>query len=93
MLLTAPSAGASGFLAGIGAMRRRVRRVTGEAAHARWLAVHDALTANAGLLSVLGGPKIYDEPPRGAAFPYVTLGETRINDVSAGGEPIKELIG
>ncbi len=47
-------------------------------------AVHDALTANAGLLSVLGGPKIYDEPPRGAAFPYVTLGETRIADFSAG---------
>ena len=39
-------------------------------------AVHDALTGNAGLISVLGGPKIYDEPPREAAFPYVTLGET-----------------
>jgi len=43
-LLTAPSAGASGFLAGLAAMRRRLRRAAGEAAHARWLAHHDALT-------------------------------------------------
>lgn len=49
-------------------------------------AVHDALTADAALSAVLGGPKIYDEPPRAAAFPYVTLGEARIADFSAGGE-------
>lgn len=53
-------------------------------------AVHDALTGNAGLISVLGGPKIYDEPPREAAFPYVTLGETRVAEFSAGGEPALE---
>ena len=53
-------------------------------------AIHDALTADAALTSVLGGPKVYDEPPRAAAFPYVTLGETRIADLSAGGEPVKE---
>ena len=45
-------------------------------------AVHDALAADAALTTLLGGPKIYDEPPRAAAFPYVTLGETRINDYS-----------
>jgi hypothetical protein len=39
---------------------------------------------------MLGGPKIYDEPPRAAAFPYVTLGETRIADFSAGSEPAEE---
>ena len=44
VLLTAPPAGVSGFLAGLAAMRRRLRRATGEAAHARWLADHDALT-------------------------------------------------
>lgn len=43
-LLSAPPAGASGFLAGLAVMRRRVRRAAGEAAHARWLAGHDALT-------------------------------------------------
>ena len=35
-------------------------------------AIHDALIADAALVSVLGGPKIYDEPPRAAAFPYIT---------------------
>jgi hypothetical protein len=50
-------------------------------------AVHDALIADTALVNVLGGPKIYDEPPRAAAFPYVTLGETRIGDYSAGTEP------
>lgn len=54
------------------------------------VAVHDALTGHAGLLSVLGGPKIYDEPPRAAAFPYVTLGEARISDFSSGGERAEE---
>lgn len=49
-------------------------------------AVHSALAANSALTSVLGGPKIYDEPPKQAAFPYVTLGEARIADFSAGAE-------
>jgi hypothetical protein len=49
-------------------------------------AVHDALAADARVTSVLGGAKIYDEPPRAAAFPYVTLGEARIADFSAGNE-------
>ena len=53
-------------------------------------AVHDALTADAALNALLGGPKIYDEPPRAAAFPYVTLGETRINDYSTGDGPGEE---
>ena len=49
-------------------------------------AVHAALTADVALASLLGGPKIYDEPPAAAAFPYVTLGESRIGDFSAGDE-------
>jgi hypothetical protein len=49
-------------------------------------AVHDALAADTALTSLLGGPKVFDEPPRSAAFPYVTLGETRISDFSAGDE-------
>ena len=40
-------------------------------------AVHDALTNHAALIATFGGTKIYDEPPREAAFPYVTLGEMR----------------
>ncbi len=53
-------------------------------------AVYDALAGNSQLVSVLGGPKIYDEPPKQAAFPYVTLGETYIADFSAGGEAGQE---
>jgi len=53
-------------------------------------AVHDALTANAALTALLGGPKVYDEPPRAAAFPYVTLGEARIADYSTGSEAGEE---
>lgn len=52
-------------------------------------AVHAALTADPALVAALRGPKIYDEPPREAAFPYVTLGEMRIADFSAG-EPALE---
>jgi hypothetical protein len=47
-------------------------------------AIHDALSEDGALNALLGGPKIYDEPPAGAAFPYVTLGEARIADFSAG---------
>jgi hypothetical protein len=53
-------------------------------------AIHDALAAHAPLVALLGGPKVYDEPPRGAAFPYVTLGEMRSFDFSTGTEPGEE---
>ena len=47
-------------------------------------AIHDALAADGALTALLGGPKIYDEPPNGAAFPYVTLGDARVSDFSTG---------
>lgn len=45
-------------------------------------AIHDALVADSAVMAALGGPRIYDTPPRDAAFPYVTLGEARILDAS-----------
>ena len=60
------------------------------AAAALRAAIHDALVADGALTAALGGPRVYDEPPVSAAFPYVTLGEARINDFSAGGEPGQE---
>ncbi len=48
-------------------------------------AIHDALLADGALPSVLGGGKIYDEPPRDAGLPYVTLGEARLTDASSDG--------
>ena len=50
-------------------------------------AVHDALTADAALTGLLGGAKVYDEVPQAAVLPYVSLGEARLTDFSAGGEP------
>jgi hypothetical protein len=57
------------------------------AAAALRAAVHDALIADAPLTTLLGGPKVYDQAPASAAFPYVTLGEMRVADFSAGDEP------
>jgi len=53
-------------------------------------AIHDALAADGALNALLGGPRIYDEPPRGVTFPYVTMGEARIADFSTGSEPGEE---
>ena len=53
-------------------------------------AIYDALVADAALNALLGGPRVYDEVPRAAAFPYVTLGECRILDWSTGTEPGEE---
>lgn len=52
------------------------------AAAALRAAIHDALVADASLTSLLGGPKVYDEVPKAAMFPYVTLGEARVADWS-----------
>lgn len=53
-------------------------------------AIHDALVADAPLVSLLGGPRVYDEPPRSAEFPYVTLGEARVANFAAGSDPGEE---
>lgn len=53
-------------------------------------AIHQALLGDGGLTAALGGARIYDEPPRNAAFPYVTLGETRLTDASADAAPVQE---
>jgi hypothetical protein len=60
------------------------------AAAALRAAIHDALIADGALSALLGGPKIYDEPPRAVTFPYVTLGEARVSDFSTGSEPGEE---
>ncbi|MDC7787595.1 DUF3168 domain-containing protein [Rhodoplanes sp. TEM] len=53
-------------------------------------AVHAALSADGALLALLGGARVYDEPPRRPAFPYVTLGEARTTDASADAAPAEE---
>jgi hypothetical protein len=53
-------------------------------------AIHDTLAADGALAALLGGAKVYDEPPGNPAFPYVTLGEARIRDFAADAEPAQE---
>jgi hypothetical protein len=53
-------------------------------------AIHDALTGDSALTSVLGGSRIYDQTPRNVTFPYVTLGETRLLDLSGDGGETQE---
>ena len=53
-------------------------------------AIHDALIADTALTAVLGGAHVYDEVPRNVAFPYVTLGDSRIVDASADGGGVQE---
>jgi hypothetical protein len=60
------------------------------AAAALRAAIHDALIADGALTALLGGARIYDEPPRGPSLPYVTLGEARVSDFSTGSEPGEE---
>lgn len=48
--------------------------------------IHARLTADAALLGLIGGPRVFDDVPRGAAFPYVTFGLTSEKDWSTGTE-------
>lgn len=45
-------------------------------------AMRDRLLADASLVAALGGAKIYDVAPRGAAPPWVAFGDARLRDWS-----------
>jgi hypothetical protein len=49
-------------------------------------AVYGALVDDSGVLALLGGPRVYDDVPRGAAFPYLTFGPGVARDWSTGTE-------
>ena len=50
------------------------------AAFALQKSIHAALTAAPALTGLLGGPHVYDDVPRGVAFPYVSFGQTSARD-------------
>lgn len=55
------------------------------AAWALQQAIFAALTADAGLTTLLGGARVYDTVPERAAFPYMTFAQTAERDWSTGG--------
>ena len=54
-------------------------------------AVFVALAGDPGLATLLGGPRIYDEPPRNQPTPYVHLGEAVARDWSTATESGAEI--
>jgi hypothetical protein len=48
--------------------------------------IYATLTTDAAVLALLGGPRIYDDVPQGAAFPYLTIGQSTLRDWSTGSE-------
>ncbi|MEF2073830.1 DUF3168 domain-containing protein [Consotaella aegiceratis] len=54
--------------------------------------IFQALTSDPGVLSLLGGPKVFDRTPERASFPYLTLGRTAVMDWSTGTEDGSEHI-
>lgn len=55
------------------------------AAWALQAAMFGALSGDAGVVGALGGARIYDDPPQGAEFPYLTFAQSLARDWSTGG--------
>jgi Protein of unknown function (DUF3168) len=53
-------------------------------------AIYSKLSADTALLALLGGPRIYDDVPTRAEFPYVTIGQTIERDWSTATDPGQE---
>lgn len=43
-------------------------------------AIHAALTADATLVGLLGGPQVFDDAPQATVFPFITLGTSSERD-------------
>lgn len=62
-------------------------------ANAGWAlqqAIYGTLSGHAGLLTLLGGARIYDDAPQRSQFPYLTFGRSTIRDWSTGTEDGEE---
>jgi hypothetical protein len=54
-------------------------------------AVHATLATDVAVLALLGDARVYDDVPRGAAFPYVSLAAFTARDWATGTEPGTEV--
>jgi hypothetical protein len=48
--------------------------------------LYQALANSTDLVGLLGGVRIYDDPPQAASFPFITLGQSAVRDWSTGTE-------
>jgi hypothetical protein len=48
--------------------------------------IYQALVGSSDLTTLLGGARIYDNAPQGAAFPFITFGQSVVRDWSTGTE-------
>ena len=48
--------------------------------------IYQALAGSPTLGALLGGTRIYDDPPQAASYPFITLGESTLRDWSTGSE-------
>lgn len=48
--------------------------------------IYQALASSPDVTTLLGGARIYDDPPQAASFPFVTLGQSVVRDWSTGTE-------
>ena len=55
-------------------------------------ALYAAVTGSAPLAALIGPPRVYDDVPQGAAFPYLTLGQSTLRDWSTGTDDAEEHI-
>lgn len=62
------------------------------AAFALQKAIHTRLVGDAMVTALLGGPRVFDDVPRGAQMPYVTFGLTTERDWSGDDAPGSEHI-
>ena len=53
-------------------------------------AVYERLTSAAEVTATLGGPNVYDDVPRGATYPYLTIGQSSTRDWSTASEDGEE---
>lgn len=49
-------------------------------------AIYSAVTTNAALNTLIGPPRLYDDVPQNAVFPYLTLGQSTTRDWSTATE-------
>lgn len=49
-------------------------------------AIHTQMIADVALVTLLGGPRIHDEPPRAATGPYIVYGNVEARDWSSSTE-------